>query len=164
MKYVCDAPAGKTWFRIETEAEAASESDVMRHAVEKFFRKEQEKATQTLSTAVQGLLRAGDRAQGAHSARDAAVPDLARRRRHAAGHRHAAAGRAGRPQLPADHRRHGERRPLCRARRRDPARWASISASRSSGRAATPTAATDTPRPDPTSRASCPDGPDQQVS
>ncbi|MBV8119464.1 MAG: hypothetical protein JO081_05950 [Alphaproteobacteria bacterium] len=47
MKYVCDAPGGKTWFRIETEAEAAVESDAMRHAVEKFFRKEQEKATQT---------------------------------------------------------------------------------------------------------------------
>jgi hypothetical protein len=47
MKYVCDAPGEKTWFRIETEAEAASESDTMRHAVEKFFRKEQEKATQT---------------------------------------------------------------------------------------------------------------------
>lgn len=47
MKYVCDAPAGRTWFRIETEAEAASESDIMRHAVEKFFRKEQEKATQS---------------------------------------------------------------------------------------------------------------------
>ena len=47
MEYVCDAPGGRTWFRIETEAEAASESDVMRHAVEKFFRKEQEKAIQT---------------------------------------------------------------------------------------------------------------------
>jgi len=47
MKYVCEAPGGNTWFRIETEAEAASESDGMRHAVEKFFRKEQEKATQT---------------------------------------------------------------------------------------------------------------------
>src|ERR1700741_1413985 len=47
MKYVCDAPGGKTWFRIETEAEAASESDGMRHAVEKFFRKEREKAIQT---------------------------------------------------------------------------------------------------------------------
>jgi hypothetical protein len=47
MKYVCDATGGKTWFRIETEAEAASESDTMRHAVEKFFRKEQEKASQT---------------------------------------------------------------------------------------------------------------------
>ena len=39
--------AGKPGFEIETEAEAASESDTMRHAVEKFFRKEQEKATQT---------------------------------------------------------------------------------------------------------------------
>ncbi|MGH7061847.1 MAG: hypothetical protein ACREFH_15775 [Stellaceae bacterium] len=47
MKYVCDAPAGATWFRIETEAEAATESEIMRHAVEKFFRKEREKATQS---------------------------------------------------------------------------------------------------------------------
>ena len=47
MKYVCDAPGGNTWFRIETESEAASESDGMRHAVEKFFRKEQEKAIQS---------------------------------------------------------------------------------------------------------------------
>ena len=39
--------AGKPGFEFETEAEAASESDTMRHAVEKFFRKEQEKATQT---------------------------------------------------------------------------------------------------------------------
>ena len=45
MRYVCDAPNGKTWFRIETEAEAAAESETMRHAVEKYFRKEQEKAT-----------------------------------------------------------------------------------------------------------------------
>ena len=47
MKYVCDAPGGKTWFRIETEAEAASESDGMRHAVEKYFRKAQAEAIQT---------------------------------------------------------------------------------------------------------------------
>jgi hypothetical protein len=47
MKYVCDAPGGKTWFRIETEAEAANESEAMRHAVEKFFRKEHEKAIQS---------------------------------------------------------------------------------------------------------------------
>jgi hypothetical protein len=47
MKYVCDAPGGKTWFRIETEGEAIGESEQMRHAVEKFFRKEQEKAVQT---------------------------------------------------------------------------------------------------------------------
>ena len=44
MRYVCDASAGKTWFRIETEAEAASESEAMHHAVEKYFRKEHEKA------------------------------------------------------------------------------------------------------------------------
>src|SRR5271156_32190 len=47
MRYVCDAADGKTWFRIETEAEAVSESETMRHAVEKYFRKEQEKATQS---------------------------------------------------------------------------------------------------------------------
>ena len=47
MKYICDAPGGGTWFRIETEAEAASESDLMRHAVEKFFHKEREKAAQS---------------------------------------------------------------------------------------------------------------------
>jgi hypothetical protein len=47
MKYVCDAPGDKTWFRIETLAEAAVETDVMRHAVEKFFRQEHDKATQS---------------------------------------------------------------------------------------------------------------------
>jgi hypothetical protein len=47
MRYVCDAPGGRAWFRIETEAEATHESDIMRHAVEKFFRKEHEKAAQT---------------------------------------------------------------------------------------------------------------------
>lgn len=36
MQYVCDAPPF-TWFRIETEAEAAQESQVMNHAVEKYF-------------------------------------------------------------------------------------------------------------------------------
>ena len=35
MKYVCDAPDGKTWFRIEAEGEAVAESETMRHAVEK---------------------------------------------------------------------------------------------------------------------------------
>lgn len=47
MRYVCDAPGGKTWFRIETEPEAAEESRLMSHAVEKFFRKESEKAAQS---------------------------------------------------------------------------------------------------------------------
>lgn len=47
MEYVCDAPGGKTWFRIETEAEAERESQEMNHAVEKYFRREREKAVQS---------------------------------------------------------------------------------------------------------------------
>jgi hypothetical protein len=47
MRYVCDAPDGKTWFGMDSEAEAAAESDIMRHAVEKFFRVEKEKAVRT---------------------------------------------------------------------------------------------------------------------
>jgi hypothetical protein len=45
MQFICDAPGGKTWFRIETEAEAALESDLMDHAVEKHFRLAREQAT-----------------------------------------------------------------------------------------------------------------------
>jgi hypothetical protein len=47
MQYICDAPDGKTWFRLETEAEAAQETLAMRHAVEKHFRREWDKATQS---------------------------------------------------------------------------------------------------------------------
>ena len=47
MRYVCDASGGKTWFRIETEGEAVAESEAMHHAVEKYFRKEHERAVQT---------------------------------------------------------------------------------------------------------------------
>lgn len=39
MKYVCDAPGGATWFRIETEHEAEAEAHLMRHAVDKYFRR-----------------------------------------------------------------------------------------------------------------------------
>lgn len=39
MKYFCDAPSGATWFRIETEAEAEAEAALMRHAVDKYFRR-----------------------------------------------------------------------------------------------------------------------------
>jgi hypothetical protein len=35
MRYVCNAPGGGTWFQLETEAEAA----LMRHAVDKHFRR-----------------------------------------------------------------------------------------------------------------------------
>jgi hypothetical protein len=39
MRYVCDAPGGAAWFRLETEAEAEAESALMRHAVDKHFRR-----------------------------------------------------------------------------------------------------------------------------
>lgn len=44
MEYVCDAPNDRTWFRLVSEAEAAAESAEMRHAVEKHYRREREKA------------------------------------------------------------------------------------------------------------------------
>jgi len=37
MKYLGDAPDGRTWFRLETEAEAEMESAAMAHAVAKHF-------------------------------------------------------------------------------------------------------------------------------
>ena len=43
MQYVCEAPPN-TWFRIETEAEAARESRDMNHAVEKYFKQAHEQA------------------------------------------------------------------------------------------------------------------------
>jgi hypothetical protein len=39
MRYVCGAPGGRTWFRLETEAEAEAEAALMRHAVDKHFRR-----------------------------------------------------------------------------------------------------------------------------
>lgn len=39
MQFVCDAPGGRTWFRLDTEAEAEAESSQMRHAVDKYFRR-----------------------------------------------------------------------------------------------------------------------------
>ena len=51
MHYICDAQDGKTWFRLETEAEAAREAELMRHAVDKYFRAEQEKATRSFQPA-----------------------------------------------------------------------------------------------------------------
>src|SRR6266566_8764786 len=45
MKYVCDVHGGKTWFRIETDAEATAEAEVMRHKVAKYFCQEKDKAT-----------------------------------------------------------------------------------------------------------------------
>lgn len=46
MQYICEAPP-KTWFRIETPAEAALESRDMDHAVEKYFRQAYDRAVHT---------------------------------------------------------------------------------------------------------------------
>ena len=47
MKYVCGAPERKTWFRLETEAEAEQESALMDHAVAKYFRRERDHAVRS---------------------------------------------------------------------------------------------------------------------
>ncbi|MBK1658596.1 hypothetical protein [Paracraurococcus ruber] len=47
MQFLCDAPDGRSWFRLETEAEAAQESVLMRHAVEKHYRRAQEEAARS---------------------------------------------------------------------------------------------------------------------
>lgn len=49
MDFVCDAPGGKTWFRLTSEAEAAAESRLMGHAVEQHFRQFREQAAETYS-------------------------------------------------------------------------------------------------------------------
>jgi hypothetical protein len=51
MRYICDGSGDKTWFRLETVAEAAAESQAMRHAVEKHFCREMEKATRSYQPA-----------------------------------------------------------------------------------------------------------------
>jgi len=47
MQYVCDAPNGKVWFRFETEGEAAHESRLMSHTVEKYFRRERDRLVES---------------------------------------------------------------------------------------------------------------------
>jgi hypothetical protein len=47
MRYVCDAPDGATWFRLETEAEAEAEAAMMHHADAKYFRRADAAARQT---------------------------------------------------------------------------------------------------------------------
>ena len=51
MQFICDAPGRRTWFRIETEAEALAESELMRHAVEKYFRRERDAAVKSYAPA-----------------------------------------------------------------------------------------------------------------
>jgi len=47
MQFVCDAPGGAAWFRFETEAEAEAEAALMRHAVDKYFRRSEGAARET---------------------------------------------------------------------------------------------------------------------
>lgn len=47
MEYVCDAPGDLTWFRLVTDGEATAESVAMRHAVDKHFRRERERAAES---------------------------------------------------------------------------------------------------------------------
>lgn len=51
MRYICDAPGDKTWFRLETVEEAAAKSLAMHHAVEKHFCREMEKAKRSYQPA-----------------------------------------------------------------------------------------------------------------
>lgn len=46
MQYICDAPPD-TWFRLVTLAEAQTESRLMEHAVERYFREAHEKAVKS---------------------------------------------------------------------------------------------------------------------
>jgi hypothetical protein len=56
VEFICDAPGGKAWFRMETEAEATQESAAMNHAVEKYFRREREKALQSYKPTSQNYI------------------------------------------------------------------------------------------------------------
>jgi hypothetical protein len=69
MQFVYDAPGGRTWFRIESEAEASQESLAMNHAVEKYFRREQEKAAQSYRSASKSYIEQ-DIGRAAHIARE----------------------------------------------------------------------------------------------
>ena len=46
MQFVCDA-SPKTWFRIETEAEATLEARAMNHAVDKYYHQAHEQAVKS---------------------------------------------------------------------------------------------------------------------
>ena len=56
MQFVCDAPNRAAWFRIETEGEALIESDAMRHAVEKYFRRERDVAVKSYQPAAASFI------------------------------------------------------------------------------------------------------------
>lgn len=47
MQFICDAPGQTSWFKIETDGEAFTESQTMGHAVEKHFRRAWDAAAAT---------------------------------------------------------------------------------------------------------------------
>jgi len=69
MQYVCDAGAA-TWFRIETHAEAAQESRLMSHAVERYFRDAEEKASKSYTPPPGARLSEQNIGKKAHIARN----------------------------------------------------------------------------------------------
>ena len=140
MRFVCDATGRKAWFRIETEAEAARESELMRHAVEKHFRRAHEQASQGYRPAP-GPYVEQDIGRAAHIRR--AMPVFLTLR-DAEGNALATAmlpQPAGQdsPGLQSDGRRPRQRRSLPGAWGRHPP-WAGTSASPSTAPAATRTA------------------------
>lgn len=69
MKYVCDAPGRKTWFRIETEHEAETEAQLMRHAVDKYFQRELQRAKESWRAPAGAAVSERDIGMKAHIAR-----------------------------------------------------------------------------------------------
>ncbi len=101
----CDTSAmlpRKTWFRLETPAEAAAEALASSRRREAFLPRDGESDSK-LSASLQDLYRAGDRPQGISSAR-CPLPDLAGLRGHGPRHGHAASGRETGLGLQDDHR------------------------------------------------------------
>mgnify|MGYP000667971898 CR=1 FL=1 len=78
MQYVCESTKGRTWFRIETDAEAEAETTLMRHAVEKHFRREQARARKSYVPG-QGLERDIARLRGQIHEHDVTIGEKERR-------------------------------------------------------------------------------------
>src|SRR5882757_5402849 len=103
MQYVCDAANGMVWFRIETEGEAVHESRLMSHTVEKYFRREREKAVQSWRPERPNAIER-DIGLEAHVQFDAAFPHVARQGGQCADYSDAAAGWQGSRRVPDHHR------------------------------------------------------------
>src|SRR6478735_1708391 len=104
MQYVCDAPKGKTWFRIETEGEAVHESRLMSHTVEKYFRREREKAVQSWRPERPNAIERDIGLEAPCTARDAAFRRVAPQGGQCADYSDAAAGWQGSRRVPHHHR------------------------------------------------------------